>query len=191
MEKQLKVTITGVSPLVMHNGLLVDHENPYVRKIKAITAKKTNKTDADKDELAALEWFGGLYMNEAREIIVPTLNIEGAIAEAAKKLRKGKSIKSAAFVNEDSVLDFPDKGKPMEKVYDSRKYQLRVPVVVTKSRVMRVRPLFAEWKAVFTITYFDDLISESDMKEILHICGRQIGIGDFRPKYGRFEAKFN
>ena len=63
--KTMKIKITGIRPLILHNGLLADPTNPIVLQQKAITAKKAKKTDADNLELARLEWFGGLYLSEA------------------------------------------------------------------------------------------------------------------------------
>ena len=37
---------------------------------------------------------------------------------------------------------------------------------------------------------FDEgLVKAEDMRGILELGGRTIGIGDWRPKYGRFEVK--
>jgi len=46
MYKKLKFHIKGVSPLIMHNGELVDPENKWAKLIKEITPKK-KKTEED------------------------------------------------------------------------------------------------------------------------------------------------
>ena len=52
--KQIKVKLTGLRPLIMHNGLMADPTNPYTVAIKKITAKGSKKmTIHDHQELEA------------------------------------------------------------------------------------------------------------------------------------------
>ena len=41
--KQIKVKLTGLRPLIMHNGLMADPTNPYTVAIKKITSKGSKK----------------------------------------------------------------------------------------------------------------------------------------------------
>jgi hypothetical protein len=36
------------------------------------------------------------------------------------------------------------------------------------------------------VTYNDSLLNESDVLDLLRLGGEQIGLGDWRPKFGRF-----
>jgi hypothetical protein len=61
------------------------------------------------------------------------------------------------------------------------------PVVIQRSRIVRWRPRFNEWKLEFTIDIIDDEnISASILKDILETAGKTKGIGDYRPRFGRF-----
>ncbi len=60
-------------------------------------------------------------------------------------------------------------------------------VVIQRARVIRWRPKFNQWKFQFKITILDDEnISVPVVKDILEKAGSTKGIGDYRPRYGRF-----
>lgn len=59
--------------------------------------------------------------------------------------------------------------------------------VVIKGRVMRHRPRLAEWRAEFTLTVLDDDDIPLDvLSNILTDAGTKKGVGDYRPRFGRF-----
>ena len=61
------------------------------------------------------------------------------------------------------------------------------PVVVQRARVVRIRPCFGPgWKLDFEITVLDDQVPHNVVNEVLSLAGRTVGIGDFRPRFGRF-----
>jgi len=61
------------------------------------------------------------------------------------------------------------------------------PVVIQRARVLSWRPKFTNWKMKFTIQILDDEnISINNVKEILEKAGNTKGIGDYRPRFGRF-----
>lgn len=63
------------------------------------------------------------------------------------------------------------------------------PVVVNKSRVLRWRPRWDEWEFTFTIRNLQpDMMDDETLKQIIEHAGLFVGIGDFRPKFGRFEV---
>ena len=51
---------------------------------------------------------------------------------------------------------------------------------------MRTRPKFNTWAANLVIQYDDAQLNEEDVRELLVIAGESIGVGDWRPKFGRF-----
>jgi len=61
------------------------------------------------------------------------------------------------------------------------------PVIRGRGRVLGWRPKFNNWKLRFTIKIIDsNNISLSVLKEILENAGATKGIGDYRPRFGRF-----
>ena len=56
--------------------------------MKAITSNR-KKTDADLDELARLEFMGGLYLNKEGRVIIPAYVMEGCLIGKGGAARKG------------------------------------------------------------------------------------------------------
>ena len=51
---------------------------------------------------------------------------------------------------------------------------------------MRLRPIMNEWELDFELEVINKEIDLKKLNEILVYSGQYIGIGDYRPKYGRF-----
>lgn len=65
-------------------------------------------------------------------------------------------------------------------------------VRIGKARIMRSRPRFDDWALDFQIICKDQRIQPVVIKEILENAGQNVGIGDYRPRYGLFEiTKFD
>lgn len=191
--KELQVKITGLRPLVMHNGMLADPTNPAVVQMKAITSKGSKKmTVADYEERDALEWRGGAYWSDAAgALVIPSDNIEACICAGAKKERRGKDALAAVFCQEDEVvIQHPMSGKPLEKIMANPEYTLRKGVRVQTARIIRIRPRVPQWSASFTVEFDETVMNERDLKAAIMNAGALVGLGDWRPKYGRFTAEF-
>ena len=191
--KELKVRLTGIRPLVMHNGLLADPTNPYVRAIKKITSKGTKKmTDADYIERDRLEWEGGLYWSdEIGGIAIPSDNLERCIQEGAKKNRLGKDFAAAVFVQEPEVaVSHRLSGKDNEAIRSDSGYTLRKGVKVQLSRIIRIRPMVPSgWSVTFTVEFDDTIVNKQSVVQALPEAGALVGLGDWRPKFGRFSVE--
>lgn len=61
-------------------------------------------------------------------------------------------------------------------------------VMVQRQGVTRVRPAFlAGWQATITLMCnTPEYVSPAMLNEVLSMAGRLVGVGDFRPTYGRF-----
>ncbi len=53
---------------------------------------------------------------------------------------------------------------------------------------MRTRPIFDEWTAVIEVEHDDEILSEEQLHQVLVAAGQQVGIGDWRPRFGRFSV---
>lgn len=187
--KTMKVKLTGIRPIILHNGLLADPTNPIVLQQKAITAKKAKKTDADNLELARLEWFGGLYLSESGRICIPCDNIERCIQQGGQKQRIGKDVQAGVFVQEPEIeIDHPDiSGKKIEKLYGDPRFTIRKGVKIQTSRIIRIRPMIPTgWTLAFTLEFDETLINSRNLEQAILDAGTYVGLGDWRPKFGRF-----
>ena len=131
------------------------------------------------------EWEKALYKMEDGTIYQPSEHIEGAMVRAAANFQitgKGKKtykdlVKSAVMIEPNFIPH-----KFQEFVIDRRM------VRVQRARIMRERPRFDKWALEFQVIITEDQLSGAMLKEILDYAGRYMGIGDYRPKYGRFQV---
>jgi len=187
----IQFNITGIRPLVMHNGQMIDPLNSFVRAIKDITKKKS-KTDADHEAIAKLEWMAGLYLDSKDGAIIPSESIEACVLAGAKKSRIGKDVQAAVFMEETHAKVIYEGPRDPEKMYAEPRFALRRPVKVGMARVMRVRPMIPTgWQAAFTLSFDESILNRQAVVQAVQDAGMLCGLGDWRPKFGRFttEAK--
>jgi len=180
--QELTVKIKGISPCIQHNGQMCDPLNPYTKQMKEISGKR-KKTDEDQIAMARIEWEAGLYLDKNGRVVWPGTNLERMILDAAKKIKMGTLVKSALMIPNDSILD-ADYPKDLDKMFDACRIASKVKV--GQASIIRTRPIFDNWKMTFVILYNEDLINKRDLEQILEIAGQQIGLGDWRPRFGRF-----
>lgn len=178
------VKLTGVAPVLMHNIRLLDPTDHIVKGMKEITSKR-KKTETDLEELKRLEFEGGLYI-DAKGPYIPSEWIESMIRDGAKKNKLGKTASAAVFCTEDRFhLDF--KGpKTVVKLFAQPEYVDTRGVVVGRARVLRTRPKFPEWSVTFSAYLNTEVMDLKDFERAIQQAGLMVGLGDYRPKYGRF-----
>src|SRR5262245_5780287 len=164
MYQQKKYKITGVSPLILHNGRLANPLDEYTRKIKELTGKK-DKTEADYEEMARLEWYGGLYTDKG-QICIPGEIFEATFVNGAKKRKRGPQAKAGVYCDTNFTLIFDGQNgnKPdFKKLYDSGKYAFTAKAKVKQSSVMRTRPRFDQWEFIATVHFDDKMLNPSEI----------------------------
>ena len=63
-------------------------------------------------------------------------------------------------------------------------------VKVGTAKLMRYRPVFRQWSTRATVAFNDEVVNESEIKKAISDAGLMIGLGDYRPRFGRFEVEF-
>jgi hypothetical protein len=180
--------VRGISPMILHNGQLANPLNEHAKALKAVTGKR-KKTDSDYEEMARIEWKGGLYLDEKERPIFPAENIEAAILAAAAKLKLKSQIKPSLLVDDPAVITHDGPKTLAGLAKDKRFVDTRgVRNPGSGSRVMRTRPIFHRWELEFDVSFDDEDINPNQMDEIVRIAGKSIGFSDYRPKFGRFEV---
>jgi hypothetical protein len=191
--KTIKFRITGIRPLVLHNGLMADPTNPFTVAIKKITAKGSKKlTTTDHAERDRLEWEAGLYWSdEIGGIAIPSDNLERCIQDGAKKSRLGKDFAAGVFVTEPEVeVSHRKSGRSKDEIYADPSYTLRKGVKVQLARIIRVRPMIPTgWSLTFGVEFEDSIVNRASVIEALQEAGAIVGLGDWRPKFGRFSVE--
>lgn len=167
---KFNVTIKGVAPLLFNR--YPEEENPDgVSKGKKAVLSKDAQVERS------------LYKDDKGQIVSPSDHIVGAMTKAAVnfKLEGKKTFKDVAkagvFI---SPLQIPHLNQ--QYVADWR------PVIINRGRVMKGRGRMDDWSLKFELVCIDDRATANDIKEILEYAGTYIGIGDYRPRYGRFEV---
>ena len=181
--RQLRFRIIGASPLLMHNGQLADPLNEHAIGIAQVASRR-RKTEADHRRLAELEFLGSLYLSGGKPCI-PAEAMEAALVKAAAQERRGPKARAGLLVRDDLIIEHEGPLDPAKLFYDDD-YKLRCAVRVGTSRVMRTRPRFKQWAADITVEYLPGMLNAQDVRSFVVTAGEQIGIGAWRPRFGRF-----
>lgn len=182
------ITIEGTSPLLMHNARLADPLDP-ITKEKAKVSSKRKKTEEDQELLSELEWKGGLYYDEEVGPYLPGDNVFKTLIEAARKSKDGKRVEQGLLIT-TSVNPLAYEGpRDMESLWGNKNFVHRCTVKQQMSRVVRTRPVFRTWKTQIEGRLDESVLDVSAVESFAEIAGLYIGVGDWRPKHGRFTAK--
>lgn len=180
--------IRGITPMLHHNSQLSDPLNKYAKALKKISAKR-KKTEDDFVEMMKVEMLGGLYWNDEIGLHIPGENIEACMIGAAKFKKLGTTFKRGAQVVE---LHCPLKGtgapSSPEKIAEKAEHRFVKSVKVGTSRIMRTRPIFDEWNTEFTVMFDQNQLQREDIIEMAESAGAMVGLGDWRPRFGKFEV---
>lgn len=184
--KQIKVTITGISPLLMHSDRFANPLDPMTRAHKKLTSNK-KKTDEIHEAIAKSEWMGSIYHSDSTGPYIPGQNLDATIQGAARLNKLGVKFKQAAMVLEDKVVLLYKGPRDKEALFDAGFADVR-GVKVGMAKVMRCRPKFNEWSASFTVGFNEDVLNEEEVVQAIHDGGMLIGTCDYRPRFGKFTA---
>lgn len=184
------LTLTGMSGLVMHNPRLIDSEDPYVRQIAELTSKGSKQTDAEREEVARLEWMGGVYHDPEVGIYVPSWNVVKCVNRGAVLTREGMNVLRALSVVSDRVPLLYDGPRELTKLYERPEFRFRKEVGIGQKKVMRVRPIFRRWSLELDAELVEEAMNPGDLLRVATTAGRSEGLGDARKLgFGRFAVE--
>jgi hypothetical protein len=150
------------------NRFSIEEVEGNKRKDKVYNSEDDAKKAAYCDEV-------GMYL--------PSSHVEASLKKAASEFKKGRktykeAVLSGVFVDEEKLY----LGKKTWDEIDRR------PVVIQRNRIVKSRPKFNSWEVSFTITFNDQIVPADILKDILIEAGATKGVGDYRPKFGRFSV---
>lgn len=186
--KQLRFKLTGDTPLIMHADTLVDPFHPLTIEKKRLTSKKNNKTDDDLHRIDEIEFIAGLYIHPEFGPVIPGANIDRMLVDAAKRTKAGKKALMGLQASEDYFPLQYDGPRDLDGLRATQRFHFRKSIKQGTSRVMRERPWFHGWSLDIAVDYDESIFDERDVIGLMSTAGRYIGIGDWRPRYGRFAA---
>lgn len=216
--QQYQVTLTGLTPLLMHNDNL-----SFAEKVKAWQKDPANKelSVAGDDRSPAWTWVGHSY-HDGKHFNMPADNLMTLLREGgAKVINKGKEtfkkqtqagimIDGQGFdilVNDallpiqpfSELIGHNEFADHLERAEEHGFELLVKRAKVRQSKHVRVRPMFREWKAQGTFTVMDEELSgltRPIIERILTQAGALVGLGDWRPSspkssgtFGRFQPE--
>jgi hypothetical protein len=129
-----------------------------------------------------------MYRNEAREICIPGEYLRGAIVNAAKFRQDPRSPRKSAM---DLVKAAVVSLSPLASLGITEPHYLhKCRVVIQRSGITRTRPAIkAGWEAEFVLLVtLPEYVNPDMLQALISDAGRLIGVGDFRPTYGRFQV---
>lgn len=180
------VKVKGDSPLMQNRFPMPDLET----MAKGGT-KSTGSLDYTK------EWEEKFYETKDGNIFQPGTHFESCMVKAAVNFKiqgkRGKTYKdlfrASVFVNPEEILHHVEVPDELDTDADKPLYLDMRPVVIQRARIVRIRPTFKPgWELEFEISVIDDQIQPQLVQDILVLAGKTVGIGDFRPKFGRFSV---
>jgi hypothetical protein len=178
--------MTGTAPLLCNNVRKANPLDEYARAMKEITSKK-DKTDADHADLARLDFEGGLYIVPGVGPYLPGPNIERCIVDGGSISRKGPSVKRGLFVIDDEAQLIYDGPRDIEGLWE-KGFWWTTSARPQRATVQRTRPRFNEWAVEVFGELDPNVLSLVNLRSYLTTAGAMVGIGDYRPRYGRFVA---
>ena len=180
----ISVEVEGTTPLLHHK-----FGGETEAAIKKPSKKVTGKIDY------SLEWLDNCYQVDGN-LVQPGNHFEAAMIKAAVyfpiKGKRGKSYKdlflSVIYVRPVMIpFNMPVPKDPGTNLFDKPIYIDERRAVVVRAPVMRRRLAFAPgWKLAFKIDVHDDQLEREIVNDVLLLAGKQVGIGDYRPRFGLF-----
>lgn len=183
--ESLRVRLSGERPLLMHSSRLADPLDEITIDLDRLTRKR-DKTAADHEQIARVEWHGGLWLRDGKPCI-PAEAIESAFVAASRTRRKGKQAKAGFSCAVSPFIEYEGPAD-LSSLWEDKAFRFRFPVTVNNVKVMRTRPRFANWQVTVDVEYLPGLLNGEDVLEILEIAGFREGLGDWRPKFGKFSV---
>lgn len=185
--KTLKIKVTGETPLMLNNPQTVNPFNEYSKMLKPLTGKRT-KTEDDLLEISKIKFLSALYVNNG-VYVIPSQHFEQSIVSAAKELKLGKKFERSMRVFNDCPLEFADKDKTPEELFEIGTYVDVRAVGIKNVKITTTRAIIPEWWTVVEIMYDESQLDEKDVLHVFTIAGERYGIGTYRRLFGRFSLK--
>jgi hypothetical protein len=175
-------TIEGVAPILFHAWSNTAVAAQIAAK-KGSAAKKTDNIESY------------VYRDAGGDLILPGVNLKGVVVDprngAAKYLQDPRSprksaldlFRAAIIVDDAALWNYTGERAHTWDFLDERR------VVVQRAGVTRVRPALATgWRAQFVVTVISpEYVSQPMLREVFTRGGSLVGVGDFRPQFGRFD----
>jgi hypothetical protein len=175
----VSVQIEGTADLLLHAW-----------NVEAVAEKSAAKKGSAGKKTDNLESY--VRRNSAGVICLPSEYLRMSLVAAAKYRQDPRSPRKSAMdlykagiVSMEPLVPLINVAGEMPKVWD---YEDARRVQVQRNGITRIRPAFrAGWKATFLFgVLLSEYIPPTDLHDVISGAGKFVGLGDFRPTFGRF-----
>lgn len=171
--------VHGTEPLIMHAW-----DVKSKRQIEEKQQKKAGRGQREARDPQA-EYNAARYVDSKGRDCIPARHFKNSMIESATFLDDvtKKEIKGAIYVKGDLLPILDMKGKPM-------KPQMRDDMVriggMSKVADIRYRPMYPNWQVKLEIEFEQSVFSPEQVINLLNRAGFHVGVGEWRPTFGRF-----
>lgn len=95
--------------------------------------------------------------------------------------------RSSAFCLNHAPLEY-DGPREVDTLWGDERFHFSSIVKRGTGRVASMRPVFNDWSCVAEFNVETGLINGERVDQWMQVAGTQIGLCDWRPQHGRFEA---
>lgn len=169
----VRVKIQGSADFLFHRWNS-DSVDAKAKSAKGSAAKKSDDVESY------------VYRTEDGELAIPGEYLRQSIVNAAKFQQDPRSPrKSAMDLFKAAVISLTNLASVGKESWD---YEDRRRVMVQRNGITRTRPaLRAGWVAEFDLmVQLPEYVDPLFLRRVVDDAGRLIGVGDFRPTFGRF-----
>lgn len=169
----VSVTVEGIAPLLFHRWNC-DAVEAKAKAAKGSAAKKNDDIESY------------VYRNSEGELALPGEYLRQSVIAAAKFRQDPRSPrKSAMDLFKAAAIPLTDLASLGVTEWD---YEDRRRVTVQRSGITRVRPaLNTGWRCtVQLMSNIPEYVDPVLLRQVVDDAGRLVGVGDFRPTFGRF-----
>lgn len=176
----VSVEIEGTADLLLHGW-----------SVEAVAEKSAAKKGSAGKKMDNLESY--VRRDERGVICIPSEYLRMSVINGAKYRQDPRSPRKSAMdlykaglVGLTTLAPITNVVGQMPKVWD---YEDARRVQVQRNGITRVRPAFkAGWRATFLFgILLPEYIHSRDICDVITQSGKLVGVGDFRPTFGRFQ----
>lgn len=173
MPYRVEITIEGTAPILFHRW--------NCESVESKSKAKKGSAEKKSDDVESY-----VYRNEKGELCVPGEYLRMAIVGAAKFQQDPRSPrKSAADLFKAAIISLTPLASLGVKDWD---FMDKRRVCIQRNAITRSRPAMKEgWTATFILMVnLPEYIDQALLNSTIQQAGKLIGLGDFRPSFGRF-----
>lgn len=175
-----KVRLQGVQDLLFHRW------NSEDVQAKAEAKKGSEEKKRDNPEAYIYRDDDGFICMPGRYIVRSIVEAGRSFPDPRSPRKSAKDLLQAAIMADEILSPVLVNGEPTKEwEYDDRQR-----VCIMRSAITRTRPAFKKgWQVDFSlVSLVPDLVTPDFLRKLVDNAGLLIGLGDFRPTYGRFRV---